>query len=206
MFQKCISYVRVATLVAALAAAPMPVLAGGNGAHGGNSYHGGYSHGGYGGYYHGGNGYYHNGFYGVNIGIGLYPGWGYGYGYGWNYPLYYPSGAIAGDAGYYNAPAPQPYIGPQPAPGASPAAVEVHVPADAQVWFDDLQTRQSGDVRLFETPTLDSGKNGHYTVRARWTENGRDVELTRQVNVQAGRRTLVDFLRPEAELLPSPKD
>jgi uncharacterized protein (TIGR03000 family) len=208
----CVRFATLAIALVALAIAPIPAFAGGpHGGGGGGGYHGG---GGYGGGYHGGYGGYHGGYGyygGYGIGIGLYPGWGYGYGYGWGYPLYYSSGVIAADSGYYAAPAPQspppqPYTGPQPSPGATTAAVEVRVPADAQVWFDDLQTKQSGEVRLFETPALDNNKVAHYAVRAKWTIDGRDVEQTRQINVQAGRRTLVDFLRPEAEVLPSPKD
>jgi uncharacterized protein (TIGR03000 family) len=216
MFRACISSVRLTTFAVALlalAAAPIPASAGGHG--GGGGYGGGY----HGSYYHGGYDHYHGGFYG--IGIGIYPRWGYGYGYG--YPGYYPGGVIVVDPGSYGVPVPppysvpQPYSVPRPSPAPQPdrlppptpvpttAAVEVHVPADAQVWFDDTLTSQGGEVRLFETPALEGDRISHYTVRAKWTVNGKEFDLTRKIEVQAGRRTVVDFLKSEVKLLPVPE-
>jgi uncharacterized protein (TIGR03000 family) len=72
----------------------------------------------------------------------------------------------------------------------------VRVPARAELWFDGVRTRQAGAQRLFRSPPLEAGRQYHYTVTARWRQAGRPVERTRQVNVGAGARVLLDFTRP----------
>jgi uncharacterized protein (TIGR03000 family) len=191
---------------------------GGHGGHGG-SYHGGYYHGGYGhgGYHHGGyahGGYYGRGYYGwPGYGVGLYA-WPYlsGYGYRDYYYPSYPRVIVGTDyyapdyyypptvSGYYSPPdvtvvnptAPTPA-----APAADAAQVEVHVPPDAQVWFDGNPTTQTGELRTYVSPPLPADKPFHYDIRARWTDNGKVVDQTRSVEVRAGRRTTVDFMQPQ---------
>jgi uncharacterized protein (TIGR03000 family) len=81
------------------------------------------------------------------------------------------------------------------------------VPADAQLWVGDSPTDQGGAERLFVTPPLEGGRNLSYEIRARWKEQGRDVERTRTVPVFPGDRVTVDFLTPpgEGESLPAPR-
>jgi uncharacterized protein (TIGR03000 family) len=75
------------------------------------------------------------------------------------------------------------------------AFVTVRVPSpDAQVWFDDHRTQQGGVQRVFETPPLQAG-NYSYKIRAKWRQDGRDMEQIRTVRVQPGRRVTVDFAR-----------
>jgi uncharacterized protein (TIGR03000 family) len=75
------------------------------------------------------------------------------------------------------------------------AFVTVRVPSpDAQVWFDDHRTQQGGMQRMFETPSLESG-NYSYKVRAKWRQDGKDMDQTRTVRVQPGQRVMVDFAR-----------
>ena len=102
---------------------------------------------------------------------------------------------------YYSpdATAPTPAVtAPIPAPDSTPgpATVDVHVPASAQVWFDDFLTTQTGDWRRFQSPPLAVGKDYHYVARARWTENGRMVDQTRRITVHAYEVTVVDFTQP----------
>jgi uncharacterized protein (TIGR03000 family) len=47
-------------------------------------------------------------------------------------------------------------------------------------------------VRQFYSPPLAPGRYS-YEVRARWTENGREVNQTQQVQVTPGARVEVDF-------------
>jgi len=75
------------------------------------------------------------------------------------------------------------------------AAVEVMVPADAELWFDGQKTNKTGRSRTFYTPPLERGKSYHYDVEARWTEDDKPVERMRRVHVTAGERVPVDFLR-----------
>jgi len=189
---------------------------------GGSFSHGGYSHGGvHDGFHHGG--FDHRGFYGFGLGLGLgYPWYWGGYGY---YPGYYDSwyygdyGAPAYAPGYYDySAAPDSYanaysypavqVPPQnpslatapqnfTPPNENAVYVRVKVPPDAEVWFEGEKTTQTGPVRFFESPSLTPGRKYVYHIKARWTENGRQVEQTRDVPVYAGDKFSVDFTKME---------
>ena len=75
------------------------------------------------------------------------------------------------------------------------AKVQVRVPANAKLWFDDNPTQQTGTLRSFYTPQLDPGKTFKYTVRAQWDDNGKKMEKTKEIDVRAGRQTEVDFTK-----------
>jgi uncharacterized protein (TIGR03000 family) len=179
----------------------------GGGGHGGGFGHGGFGHGGFGhgGFGHGGFG--HGGF--GHRGFG-YGGWGYypGYSYGYSYPGYgysYPS------AGYgYSGPAPvivdstptpaepaQNYTYIEHRDGDNIGRVHLHVPASAKVWVDGEATKQKGSDRDFMTPPLRSGQEFTYTFKARWNQDGRNVERTKQVRVKANDTAKVDFTAPK---------
>jgi uncharacterized protein (TIGR03000 family) len=100
---------------------------------------------------------------------------------------------------YFAAPAPVD-LAPVPAgavaTSAAPAVVAVHLPADAELWFDGSATGQTGSDRTFTSPPLPSGKAFHYAVRARWTEGGKRVEQFQMVTVQAGQQARATFPQP----------
>jgi uncharacterized protein (TIGR03000 family) len=146
---------------------------------------------------------------------------GYGTTYGPYRFAYSPGYAGVNYAGYGTsvpsswAMAPNSYVAfyppsfPRSAPAAAPAmpasynsdadtraVVQVEVPADATLWFDGVQTKQTGALRTFSTPNLESGRSYHYDVKARWEQNGKPVERTRRVDVYAGARVTVDFNQP----------
>jgi uncharacterized protein (TIGR03000 family) len=74
------------------------------------------------------------------------------------------------------------------------ALIEVRVPAGAKVWFDDHLTVQTGEARYFTTPELQPGRSFKYQVRASWIDDtGLAVTKTREVSVEAGKRTVVGF-------------
>lgn len=73
------------------------------------------------------------------------------------------------------------------------ALLDVRVPADAEVWLEGAKTQQTGDSRQFVSPPLKPGQDYHYEIKARWKQDGRDVEQTREVNVRAGGRVNVAF-------------
>ncbi len=83
----------------------------------------------------------------------------------------------------------------------SAVVLRVHVPADAALWFSETPTTQPGELRTFVTPPLAEGRY-EYAIRARWKENGKDVEQTRRVIVHPGDRLTVDFRAAE---LPAPQ-
>jgi uncharacterized protein (TIGR03000 family) len=161
--------------------------------------------GGYGGGY-GGRGYY--GGSGISIGIGGY-GYGSGYGYGRGYYApYYGSGYYASPYGYGNSYYAQPAYGDgiisagyqslYPPSGAvqtnaSRAMVHVVVPPNAQVFFDDSPTSQTGPDRTFMTGPLEPGTYS-YNISARWMENGKERRENRSVRVTPGQTAEVNFM------------
>jgi uncharacterized protein (TIGR03000 family) len=77
--------------------------------------------------------------------------------------------------------------------GPQVAVVQVRVPPGAELWFDGEKTAQTGADRVFTTPALESGKEFHYIVRARWNDNGQSTEQFRTITVRPGQRVQVLF-------------
>jgi uncharacterized protein (TIGR03000 family) len=124
---------------------------------------------------------------------------GRGYGVA-NYPLPLPPFDYAGPLfhhHHYAPPAPGPIF--DAALPADPAVeVVVQVPAGAEVWIDGAATRQTGTTRRFVSPPLTTDRTYSYEVRARWTADGKAVEQTQNVSVQAGATVAVAFPLGEA--------
>lgn len=143
---------------------------------------------------------------GLALGYGL-GNWGRGDGYygGYSYPYY---------SGYYSTPyysydysyPAYAYSTPmydQSNYGAAnfqqqqtnPNAVDltVYVPdPNAQIWFENHQTQQRGTVRQFES-TATPGRTYNFHIKARMMQNGKPVEVTRDVQAQAGQHVTVNF-------------
>jgi len=137
----------------------------------------------------------------ISIGSGYYGG-NYGRGYVSPYygSSYYAQPYYAQPYYYESAPVVQvPATELRQSFYSEPAAVQsamiiVLLPrADARVWFDGAATTQQGMERTFNSPPLDRGSNYSYTIRARWLENGQEVERSRTVNVQPGQSFTVYF-------------
>ena len=80
------------------------------------------------------------------------------------------------------------------------AHIWLHVPADATVWVDGVQTRQTGESRYYYSPPLTPGKKFAYEIRVRWMKGGKPVEKTERLIVQAGSTRSHDFTRmPDEE-------
>jgi uncharacterized protein (TIGR03000 family) len=169
----------------------------------GNNYPGGYSN-------------YPGGYSNYPGGYSNYPG----YSRGWAYNNYYPEysgawwnapGYSGSTGGYYGEGMQGGYY--SSTPGATPSSgtmaqgttgqggfmdgqvlINVRVPPNAEVWFDDQKTSQTGPTRSFITPPLNPDHDFVYHIRARWTENGRQVEKTRRIDVHAGDRLFVNFM------------
>jgi uncharacterized protein (TIGR03000 family) len=82
---------------------------------------------------------------------------------------------------------------PLPPPDPNIATMIVRVPANADIWFQGAKTGQRGAQRTFVSPPLEPGQGFTYEVKARWKEDGKDVEQTRQVHVKAGENVDVNF-------------
>jgi len=77
--------------------------------------------------------------------------------------------------------------------------ISVRVSPNAEIWFDGEKTTQSGNRREFVTPAIASDGECNYAIRARWTEDGREVDQTRNVSFHAGDRLTVKFTTPQAK-------
>jgi len=71
--------------------------------------------------------------------------------------------------------------------------LNVSVPAGAEIWFEGTRTVQRGRLRQFISPPLIPGREYSYDVKARWTENGKELTQTRHLVVQAGDVMSVSF-------------
>ena len=153
-------------------------------------------------------GLYGRGYYGGYNGYGRgYGGYGYGrLGSGYGYSAYNPSYYYEPDSSaaptydrraYYYTPGAQGYGEEQQARNDARALMAVRVPANAEVWVEGDKTSQTGTARSFISPPLETGKRFTYDIRARWMgADGKPVDQTRQVKVEAGRRAMVDFTAP----------
>jgi uncharacterized protein (TIGR03000 family) len=139
---------------------------------------------------------------GSGYGQGYYGGGYGGYGPGYMPGYAYSPNAVTDTTSFYYQP------GTQMAAAVDPnaAVIEVRVPPNAQVSFDGDATAQTGPNRLFSSPSLDRGQAYHYTVKARWTQNGQPVERTRRVEVRAGQSTIVDFTQDQDRNLNRDRD
>lgn len=88
-------------------------------------------------------------------------------------------------------------------PEGKPAVFTLTLPADAQIWFDGVITRQVGSVRIFESPPLPVGKQFSYRIRARWQGDRGAVELSRQVSFTGGDRITLDWMPPSINRTPA---
>src|SRR5438552_15539773 len=65
-------------------------------------------------------------------------------------------------------------------------AVNMTVPADAQIWFDGKKTSQTGTNRHFVSPPVAPGRDYAYEVQVKWMKDGKEVSQKRRVTVHAG--------------------
>jgi uncharacterized protein (TIGR03000 family) len=73
------------------------------------------------------------------------------------------------------------------------AHITATVPADAEIWINGVETQTTRTVRQFQSPPLTPGNRYGYEIRARWSENGREVTQTQKIAVTAGSQTRVTF-------------
>ena len=102
-----------------------------------------------------------------------------------------PASAPADTSNYYT---PDAGSSPAPAPATlSVARVLVRIPPEAHLWFEGVETRQSGTERTFKSTALEPGRPYLYDVKARWWQDGKPVEKIRTLTVWAGSVVNVDL-------------
>jgi uncharacterized protein (TIGR03000 family) len=75
--------------------------------------------------------------------------------------------------------------------------------ANAEVWFQDYKTQQRGTVRQYESDNLDPNQTYTFKIRARWMQNGQQIDQTRQVQGRAGQNVMVDFTAQPRKQIPT---
>jgi len=79
------------------------------------------------------------------------------------------------------------------------AKLLVSLPADAKLFIDGNATVSTSSQRSFVSPTLEQGKDYHYTLRAEVVRNGQPVSVTRDVTVRAGEVVQASFQFPTVD-------
>lgn len=77
------------------------------------------------------------------------------------------------------------------------AYIDVRVPPNARVMFDDSPTQQQGPDRRFMTPPLEPNGQYTYKVTAQWMQNGKEHRESRVVRLTPGQSTQVNFLNSQ---------
>jgi len=128
---------------------------------------------------------------------GTYPGWANSYPSYYSSPDYYSTPSTS--YGYSSASGTGSYYYGSPSrEGTNTALLNVRLPdPNAEVWVEGRATQQRGTSREYVSPPLNPDRSYVYDVRARWTENGKEVERTRTVPVKVGGVATVDFTAPE---------
>ena len=75
------------------------------------------------------------------------------------------------------------------------AHIWLRVPESAEIWVNGVKTKQTGEARYFFSPPLAPGKKYNYQMRVRWMKDGKPVEETQNILVQAGATIRRDFAR-----------
>ena len=94
--------------------------------------------------------------------------------------------------------------GDEPArPEEKPVGLVIQVPADAEVEVQGIKTKQTGEVRTFESPPLGPGVYT-YKLKGTWKEDGKATTREVKVDVKPGETKEVD-LRTAPEAAPAGK-
>jgi uncharacterized protein (TIGR03000 family) len=79
---------------------------------------------------------------------------------------------------------------------AAPATIVVDLPADAKLLIDNEATTSTGMSRVFQSPTLNPGKEYQYTLTAEVVRAGKPVKAEKIITVKAGQTTPVSLTLP----------
>ncbi len=99
-----------------------------------------------------------------------------------------PAYGFGGGATFGFQPAYRPYVWPSlaiPADNQS-ARINIAVKPEAEIWFDDVKTTQTGTQRVFLSPPLQADGDYRYRIQVRWMDNGHPRIAARQIMVHAG--------------------
>ncbi|HEY7157726.1 MAG TPA: TIGR03000 domain-containing protein [Gemmataceae bacterium] len=103
-------------------------------------------------------------------------------------PMIYNSGTpvLANNMNMTNPATQSFFFNPNTANRGNEATIRVHLPADATLTIDGQPTRSTSNTRTFLSPPLQPGKTYTYTLRAETNRDGRNRNVEKTVDVQAG--------------------
>jgi uncharacterized protein (TIGR03000 family) len=79
-------------------------------------------------------------------------------------------------------------------------ALDIRVPANAEVWVNDSKIPQTGTLRTFTADNLTAGQTSSYKIKAQWTgEGGKKVTRERTIDSRPGQRMTVDLTRMSSQ-------
>jgi uncharacterized protein (TIGR03000 family) len=81
---------------------------------------------------------------------------------------------------------------------AAPAKIVVDLPADATLTIDDAATKATSATRVFVSPSLPTGQEYHYTLKAEVVRDGKAFSVEKTIAVRGGEETRVALRMPEA--------
>jgi uncharacterized protein (TIGR03000 family) len=105
-----------------------------------------------------------------------------------------PAGPGGGDAALLPPPA-VPEV-----PQVNVVRIDVNLPADAELFIQNVKMPQAGTTRRFVSPPLEAGQNYTYAIRVVWKENDRELSETRKLRVRAGDHQSITFLSPPGDM------
>jgi uncharacterized protein (TIGR03000 family) len=86
------------------------------------------------------------------------------------------------------------------------AVLVVKLPADAQLEIGGFKSKQTGEVRKFESPTLAPGKKYSYLLKATWMAEGKEVVRETKVVLSAGQTEEIDVRQLPEKTAENPTD
>ena len=134
--------------------------------------------------------------YGGCIGSGL----GYGGGcigsYGGGYGGITGGVILQGGATQQGEKAPKPKEKREESRVPAPVTIVVDLPADAKLLIENEATTSTGESRVFQSPTLNPGKEYQYTLTAEVVRDGKPIKAEQVVTVKAGQVIPVTLTLP----------
>lgn len=88
----------------------------------------------------------------------------------------------------------------------SSTSIILRLPSNAEVWIQGKKMDEKGTERLFNLPSLNSGKTYDYEVRVSWPENGQTVSRTSHLNVRFGDQQSITYVAGLASKKPAPAE
>jgi uncharacterized protein (TIGR03000 family) len=83
----------------------------------------------------------------------------------------------------------------------APATIVVDLPEDATLTVDDSATRATSATRVFVSPSLSTGQDFHYTLKAEVMRDGKPFSVEKTITVRAGVETRVSLEMPHATVV-----